>query len=158
MHHQYLDQDTISQIASTSLAVNFHRAVALAVAYALPLPSMPVESPMGYFDEHFKTVSENICGVFTEVRPVPMADTVQNIKALWNARYAIAHGAVVPQITAGSGLNASVLSLFGISYNVPAPLLADLSDNAAAIEPLFARLLSAIVRTNMVAGTQTTTY
>ncbi len=155
MHHQYLDLDTIQAVSAVKNKAFYYAAVALTIAYALPLPSQPVESPIGYFQENFEQVAKNIAGVFTEVRPVPITETAEDARHLWNARYAIAHGAVVPQITAGSGVNPSVLSLFGVSYNVPAATLTFLSENAAEIEPIFAKLLAAAVRTNMVTGVQT---
>lgn len=154
MHHQYLDPDTLQVILKTPNPGMFHAAVALAIAYSLPLPSQPVDSHLGYFDEHYKAVAENLIGVFTEVRPVPMRDTVENARAFWNARYAVAHGSVLPQITAGSGMNPTVLSIFGISYNVPVTVLEYLQANAAQIEPVFAKILSAMVRTNMVTAVQ----
>ncbi len=155
MHHQYLDLDTVQAISAVPNRSRYYAAVAMAIAYALPLPSQPVESPLAYFEENFQQVCKNLAGVFTEVRPVPITETAEDVRALWNARYAIAHGSVVPQIAAGSGLSPSVLSMFGISYNVPAPLLNELSENAAEIEPIFAKILSAMVRTNMVTGVQT---
>lgn len=155
MHHQYFDLDTIQAISSVKNRAVYNAAVALTVAYVLPLPSLPVESPIGYFDENFKEVAANIAGVFTEVRPVSITETVEDARHLWNARYAIAHGAVVPQITAGSGQNPTILTLFGISYNLPSSTVNFLSENAAEIEPIFAKLLAAAVRTNMVTGVQT---
>lgn len=155
MHHQYLGLDTIDCISKVTNATHYQQALALAIAYALPMPSLPVESPLSYFGDNFKQVAEAVAGVFTEVRPTPIAETVENAKAIWNARYAIAHGAVISQIAAGSGSSPSVLSIFGISYNVPAALLASITDNAATIEPVFAKMLSAMIRTNMVTGVQT---
>lgn len=155
MHHQYLDPDTIQAISAVTNRAHYCAAVAMAIAYALPLPSQPVESPLAYFQEQFKQVAENIAGVFTEVRPLSITETGEDVRQLWNARYAVAHGSAIPQITAGSGMSPSVLSLFGISYNVCAPLLNTLSENVAVIEPLYAKVLSTIVRTNMVTAVQT---
>lgn len=154
MHHQYLDPDTIQAISAVQNRAHYSAAVALAIAYALPLPSQPVESPLAYFQEQFKQVAENVAGVFTEVRPLSITETGEDVRQLWNARYAVAHGSAIAQITAGSGMSSSVLSLFGISYSVNASLLKLISDNAAQIEPIYAKILSAIVRTNMVTAVQ----
>lgn len=148
---QHLTPETIALIADTPVLSHYQTAVALAIAYALPLPSAPVENAAVYFDSALASTTAKAVEFFNEARPVDYTSSLENVKAFWRARYAVAHGAAVEQIAVGPGLSCTALTLFGIAYNLPKALLDDVSNNAEQIQPVYARITADIARTDLIA-------
>lgn len=148
MHPQYLDPATVALVA-TAKPLHYQIAAALAVAYAAPLPSSPVQSPVTYFDASVKEAVAKVIEVFNETRPVDFTQAVENTKAFWMARYAVVHGLAAQQISYGAGMVCSPLTLFGIAYNLPQELLTEINECANEIQPVYARISADMIRVNL---------
>lgn len=150
MHLQYLDPTTIEAIACASNVSHVRIAAALAVAYALPLPSAALASPLTHFDQQLVGVAGAALAVFNEVRAIDFTQAMSDCKAFWHARYAVVHGAAAQQIAMGAGFASTPLTLFGIAYSLSQALLDELALSAPVIQPLYARITADVLRTNML--------
>ena len=148
MHPQYLDPATVALITSAK-PLHYHIAAALAVAYAAPLPSAPIQSPAVHFDTSLKDAVSKVLEVFNEIRPVDYTQAIENAKAFWMARYAVVHGLAAQQISYGPGMESTIMTLFGIAYNIPHALLTELTECANEIQPVYARISADMIRVNL---------
>lgn len=148
MYPQYLDPKTVALVASAK-PIHYQIAAAMATAYAAPLPSSPVQSGAAYFDTSVKEAVAKVMEFFNEVRPVDYTSAVENTKAFWLARYAVAHGLAAQQISQGPGLSSSALTLFGIAYNLPQELLNEVTTCAVEIQPVYARISADMLLSNL---------
>lgn len=153
MHHNFIDPQTIQTIVQADGRA-FQLALAVAVAYSLALPSSPVEAPLAFFDDTLREAAGDIIGIYNEVRPAGIAEAVENTKAIWNARYAVCHGGAAAAVAMGAGMQSSALTIFGIAYCVPAPLLQELQERAEAIQPVLAAITATLRRGNTVQAVQ----
>lgn len=151
MSLRYFSSKTIDLIGGSSNILHYQIAAALATAYALPLPSTPVESAESYFAATLTDTATKVMEVFNELRPIQYVDAVESVKAFWRARYAVVHGSAAEQIAQGAGLVNTPLTLFGISYNLPKALLDEITECAEHIQPLYACITADIRRTDMIA-------
>lgn len=111
MHISLITADATEQLV-TADRNHLLYAVAIAAAYAAPLPSMPVDAPASWFEQNVKDTSSKILGVFNEVRTFEFARAVEITKEVWLTRYVMAHGLADGQDLPGIGLKPGVLSLF----------------------------------------------
>lgn len=68
-------------------------AVGFALARCAPLPSSPVEDASNYFNITVSPVVRDRVGAVNEQLIIPVNDTLQWARALWQVRYASAHPA-----------------------------------------------------------------
>jgi len=66
MHISLITADATEQLV-TADRNHLLYAVAIAAAYAAPLPSVPVDAPASWFEQNVKDTSSKILGVFNEV-------------------------------------------------------------------------------------------
>lgn len=92
--------------------VSYMAAVAIAAGFSVPVPVSPVTN----FDEYVKTATSTliskVIGVFNEVRPVDINETIDFATRVYKARYEVAHGLMLEQT--GAANFCGVLDLFGI--------------------------------------------
>lgn len=110
MHLQYLSTETQQQLLSAT-ATAYMAATAIAISYAIPIPTSVVND-INQEVLNVKPTAASIAGWFNEARPLNLDETLDMAMQLWKARYEVAHGQWLEQ----TNYSGTVLDLFGIGY------------------------------------------
>lgn len=140
MHLQYLTPQTQETLVRAP-AQAYAQAVALAAAFAVVVPTAPVDDINTYAVGATEQALCRVVGIFNEVRPLDCEATMALALGLWKARYEVAHGLILEKVQEVSA--ASPLDLFGIGFCVSFEASKALCDNAAAIMPVLGACIRA---------------
>lgn len=110
MHLQYLSSETQEKLLGAAPAA-YAAAVAIAISYAIPIPTNVVQD-VNQEAVNIKPTASAIAGWFNEARPLNLTETLDLATQLWKARYEVAHGQWLEQ----TNYSGTVLDLFGVGY------------------------------------------